>query len=87
MSALSHDLRYAWRHYARRPVVTITIVVVLALGMAVTAGLFSFIRAYGVEPAPGIVKDESVVRIRGRLEMFGNDPDSGFVRYRIGLRA
>jgi hypothetical protein len=24
--------------------------------------------------------------IRGRLSMFGNDPDSGFVPFRVGLR-
>jgi putative ABC transport system permease protein len=65
MNHLLHDLRYALRHFARRPALTLTTLLVLALGMAVAASLFSFVRGYTVQPPPGVPQADDLVRVRG----------------------
>ena len=65
MDALRGDLRFAARHFARRPLASVTIVLVLALGIGVNSALFSMIQAVTMRPAPGMPDDRDLVRIRG----------------------
>ena len=59
------DARFAMRHFGRRPLTAITIVLVLALGIGVNAGIFSMIQAAMMRPAPGVPRNDALVRIRG----------------------
>ena len=59
------DIRFAFRHFVRKPLTTVTIVLVLALGIGVNTGLFSVIQAFTMRPAPGVPHDKSHVRIWG----------------------
>ena len=65
LDALRGDLRFAARHFARRPLASVTIVLVLALGIGVNSALFSMIQAVTLRPAPGMPDDRDLVRIRG----------------------
>ena len=65
MDALRGDLRFAARHFSRRPLASVTIVLVLALGIGVNSALFSMIQAVTLRPAPGMPDDRDLVRIRG----------------------
>jgi hypothetical protein len=59
------DLRFAWRHSARRPGATVTMFVVLAIGMSISTLLFSYVHSYATRPPPGIALQDELVRIRG----------------------
>ena len=65
------DLRYAARHFGRVPLTTITIIVVLSLGIGTNVLLFTVLNSLATMPAPGIARDESLVRIRGTMHMKG----------------
>jgi predicted permease len=69
LDALNADLRFALRHFARKPVTTATMMVVLAVGMSISALLFSYVYAYATEPPPGIARADDLVRIRGSLDV------------------
>src|SRR5262245_21002722 len=51
------DARFAFRHYARTPLSTITMLALLAIGIGVNAALFTFMSALMTQPAPGITRD------------------------------
>ncbi|HEY0152407.1 MAG TPA: ABC transporter permease [Longimicrobium sp.] len=76
IEGLAADLRYAMRHYRRTPLSTLTIVVVLSLGIGTNVVLFTFLNSIATMPAPGIARDASLVRIRGtvRAEGMGEQP-------------
>ncbi|HEX8452297.1 MAG TPA: ABC transporter permease [Longimicrobium sp.] len=76
IEGLAADLRYAVRHYRRTPLSTLTIVVVLSLGIGTNVVLFTFLNSIATMPAPGIARDASLVRIRGtvRAEGMGEQP-------------
>src|SRR6185369_4021685 len=57
------DLRFAFRLLARKPGVTVTAVLLLALGIAGSTAVFSLIHAILLQPLPG-------VRDPGRLVQF-----------------
>jgi predicted permease len=63
--ALLGDLRFALRHFVRRPGPTLTIVAVLSIGISLTTVLFSYLRSYSIEPPPGVERADDLVRIRG----------------------
>jgi len=65
LESVSADARFAMRHFARRPLTAITIILVLALGIGVNAGIFSMIQAAMMRPAPGVPRNDALVRIRG----------------------
>lgn len=76
IESVSADLRYALRHFRRTPLSTATMVVVLSLGIGTNVVLFTVLNSLATMPAPGIARDESVVRIRGtthRTELPGAD--------------
>jgi predicted permease len=63
------DLRYAVRHFRRTPLSTLTMIVVLALGIGTNVVLFTVMNSLATLPAPGITADASLVRIRGTMRM------------------
>ncbi|MQA88697.1 MAG: FtsX-like permease family protein [Gemmatimonas sp.] len=65
VETLVADVRYAVRHFARKPLSTLTILAVLALGIGVNSVMFTVLHTYAVQPPPGIQPSESLVRIRG----------------------
>jgi predicted permease len=77
LDALLADVRFALRHFARSPWTTLTMLVVLAIGMSVSTLLFSFVYGYAVQPPPGIELEADLVRIRGSRDA---GPDGRVVR-------
>lgn len=73
LEAFARDIRFALRHLGRKPGMTITIVLVLTIGMSISTVLFSFLHSYSVQPPPGIVSSDDLVRIRGSQRI----PDQG----------
>jgi putative ABC transport system permease protein len=65
LESLAADVRFGLRQFARRPVSTITMIVVLALGIGFNAALFVLISSLINGVPPGYTPDESLVRIRG----------------------
>jgi putative ABC transport system permease protein len=65
LDALAGDVRFALRHFARRRLTTMTIVVILALGIAAHAFELSIIRAWSTRPPQGISASLPLARVRG----------------------
>jgi hypothetical protein len=65
VESLVGDVKFAFRHFARTPLTTITLVLVLSLGIGVNAALFSILQSLTMRPAPGVPADDALVRIRG----------------------
>ncbi|HEU4454251.1 MAG TPA: ABC transporter permease [Longimicrobium sp.] len=65
------DVRYALRHFRRTPLSTVTMVLVLSLGIGMNVVLFTVLNSLATMPAPGIERDESLARIRGTLRIEG----------------
>ena len=65
IDALAADSRFALRHFARYPVATLAMFLVLAGGMSISTSLFSFLHAYSVQPPLGVEARDDIVRIRG----------------------
>jgi predicted permease len=66
LEQLSRDVRFAFRHFARKPLTAATSIVVLAIGIGVHAGVFSLIQALTLRAAPGVPRDGALVAIRGK---------------------
>ena len=65
IDALRGDVRFAWRHFRRTPLSTLTMIVVLSLGIGVNTALFTMVHALRSLPPAGMERDETHVRIRG----------------------
>jgi predicted permease len=65
VDALASDLLFAFRYFARQPLTTGTIIVVLALGIGANSALFAAIQAEVLRPAPAVPKDAAHARIYG----------------------
>lgn len=65
------DLRYATRHFGRTPLATLTMILVLSLGIGTNVVLFTVLSSLATLPAPGIARDPSLVRIRGTVGIEG----------------
>jgi predicted permease len=65
VESLVADVRFAFRQFARRPLMATTIILVLALGIGANSAVFSFIQAFTVRPAPAVPKDAAHVRVYG----------------------
>ncbi|MEX2282470.1 MAG: ABC transporter permease [Gemmatimonadota bacterium] len=59
------DLRFGFRHLAKTPISTVTIIVLLALGIGFNSALFTLIYSFEAMPPHGMARNESLVRIRG----------------------
>jgi len=66
IESLFGDIRFALRHFSRRPLGTVTIVLILALGIGGHAAVFSVVQAYSTRPAPGVPRDDALVRLRAK---------------------
>ena len=64
MTRLIQDLRFGLRHFRRTPVTTITMVLVLAIGIGVNSALFVVLSSITSRPPAGISRDKALVRIR-----------------------
>lgn len=71
LESLAADLRYALRHFRRTPLSTVTMVLVLSLGIGTNVVLFTVFNSIATAPAPGIARDASLVRIRGTMRLEG----------------
>jgi putative ABC transport system permease protein len=49
---IRHDLRLAWRRWAGRPVLALTAILILALGIGATTSIFSIVDAVLLRPLP-----------------------------------
>jgi len=54
VDALAADSRFALRHFARKPGTTLTMLVVLVAGLAISTLLFTYVYAYAKQPPPGV---------------------------------
>jgi putative ABC transport system permease protein len=59
------DVRFAFRHFARAPIATPTMIGIFALGIGFSTALLLFVESFVSGPVPGIPQQESLVRIRG----------------------
>ena len=79
------NVRFGLRHFARTPFSTLTMIVLLALGIGFNAALFTVIHSMLTQPPPGIERAETLVRIRG-LDRTVNRGSTGrefsYVEYR-----
>ncbi len=66
---LAADARYAVRHFRRTPLSTLTMILVLSLGIGTSVVLFTVMNSLATQPPPGIASNEGLVRIRGTLTM------------------
>jgi predicted permease len=66
IESLNGDVRFALRHFSRRPLGTVTMVLILALGIGGHAAVFSVVQAYSTRPAPGVPRDDALVRLRAK---------------------
>ena len=71
IESLAADLRYAVRHFRRTPLSTLTMVLVLSLGIGTSVVVFTLLNSLATMPAPGVARDASLVRIRGTLRTKG----------------
>ncbi|MEX1183682.1 MAG: ABC transporter permease [Gemmatimonadota bacterium] len=65
IESIAADVRFAVRHFRRTPLTTATIIVVLVVGIGANTGLVAYIHSVMTLPAPGIPRDDALVRIRG----------------------
>ncbi|MEX2282474.1 MAG: ABC transporter permease [Gemmatimonadota bacterium] len=59
------DARYGLRHFRRTPLTTVTMIVLLALGIGVNTALFAIVHSVVTLPPAGIARDDALVRLRG----------------------
>lgn len=65
------DTRYAVRQFRRTPMSTIAMILVLSLGIGTNVVLFTLLNSLATLPAPGIARDDTLVRIRGTMQTTG----------------
>jgi hypothetical protein len=64
VEAVVADLRFGARHFARVPFTTLTMIVVLVLGISANSGLFIFIHSAMTQPPPAVPRSDELVRVR-----------------------
>jgi predicted permease len=65
-AALTRDVRFAFRYFARQRATTVIVVAVIALGTGANAVIFSTFQAYFLRPAPAVPENDAHVRIRAQ---------------------
>lgn len=74
IDALRGDVRFAFRYFARKPLASATIVLVLALGIGGHAFQFSMVLAIFTRTNPGVPRDIPLVRVRA-MQRAKNNPE------------
>ncbi|AHG93426.1 MacB-like periplasmic core domain protein (plasmid) [Gemmatirosa kalamazoonensis] len=64
---LAADASYAVRHFRHTPMATVTMLLVLSLGLGTNVVLFTVMNSLATLPAPGIARDAALVRVRGSV--------------------
>jgi putative ABC transport system permease protein len=75
------DVRFAFRYFARKPLMSATIIIVLALGIGANSALVTVIQAMTTRPAPGMAKDPAHVRVWGLAQPKGGYWDERRLSY------
>ncbi len=65
IESLLADIRFGLRHFSKMPFSTLTMIVLLALGIGFNSAVFAVIYSFARMPPPGISRNDSLVRIRG----------------------
>ena len=68
LTILRQDLRYAWRALRRAPVITVTAILTLALGVGASTAVFSVVHAVLLRPLPYAEADRLVELFESNLE-------------------
>lgn len=76
LDELVADARFAVRQFVRRPLTTLVMFVVLAVGMSISTLLFSYVHTYAVRPPLEVPLEDDLVRIRGSVDAgsYGRSP-------------
>ena len=80
MASIIGDLRHAVRHFARAPLMALTIVLTLTLGIGISSAAFGIVSGIFTRPAPGVPDDASLVTIRG-IQVKGGQPAGRSLSY------
>ena len=78
MQALGNDLRYAWRMARRAPIVTVSVMLAIALGIAASTAMFSVMEGVFLRPLPFPAPDR-LVRFSTTVEHYGVAPEVNFL--------
>jgi putative ABC transport system permease protein len=74
LDQLRADLRFAVRQFTHTPLLTATIVLVLALGIGVNVAAFSVLHGYLTHPVPGVPANQQLVRLHGSQARTADEP-------------
>ncbi|MEO5510135.1 MAG: ABC transporter permease [Longimicrobiales bacterium] len=77
LDAFAADTRFALRHFARRPITTLVMFIILASGITISSLLFSWVQSLAFQPPAAIALRDDLVRIRG---IDGYPDEQGFRR-------
>ena len=78
LQSLFTDLRYAWRVSRRAPVVTISVTLAIALGIAATTAIFSVMESVFLRPLPFPAPDR-LVRFSTTVRDLGTAPEVNYL--------
>ena len=78
LQSLITDLRYAWRMSRRAPVVTISVTLAIALGIAASTAIFSVMEGVFLRPLPFPAPDR-LVRFSTTVENVGRVPEVNYL--------
>jgi predicted permease len=67
IDSIVSDARFAFRHFGRKPLFAVTIVLTLAVGIGGHAFELSMLRGFTRRPPPGISRDQPLARLRGMV--------------------
>ncbi|MEO8076035.1 MAG: ABC transporter permease [Acidobacteriota bacterium] len=78
LQGLATDLRYTWRVSRRAPVVTISVILGIALGIAASTAIFSVMESVFLRPLPFPAPDR-LVRFSTTVENIGRVPEVNYL--------
>jgi predicted permease len=78
LDTLMADTRFALRHFARRPITTLVMFIILAVGMTITSLLFSWVHMFATQPPAAVALQNDLVRIRA---LDGYPDEVGYRRF------
>ena len=78
LQAAGNDVRYGWRMARRAPVVTASVTLAIALGIAASTAMFSVMEGVFLRPLPFSAPDR-LVRFNTVLEKYGKAPEVNFL--------
>src|SRR5215218_9059253 len=67
VESIGADVRFAFRFFARKPLSSATIALVLAIGIAGYAAVFGLLQSAIMRPPPGVPRDVALFLLRGMV--------------------